>query len=203
MNLKDWAKKEVELAKLAEYVDPADGKDENEKAIFEIENAYADLVYDMALEAFNVLIDQNHSGMSIGLTVNVLNRLVRGQALTPLQGTEDEWSSENNFIDQDPAKHQQNIRNSKVFREMNEDGTWSYTYNDIFVIDNADEVWIKYPPYDDPSSLDDEFPSTKKYVEARQNIRKELNSKITFPYAPTTTHFVWNFEEEVLKEVKK
>lgn len=203
MDLKDWAKKEVELAKLAEYVNPADGKNENEKAIFEIENAYAESVYDMALEAFNVLADQNHSGMSIGLTLSVLNRLVKGQALTPLQGTDDEWSQEFSYKDEDGNEVQQNIRNTSVFRTKMKDGSYTYSYNNIFEVINSDLIWELYPPYDDPASLDDEFPSTKKYIEAKQNLRKELNSKIAFPYTPTTTYFVWDFTEETLKEVIK
>ena len=196
MSLKDWAKKEVELAKLAEYINPADGKNENEKEVFAIENAYAESVYDMALEAFNVLADQNHSGMSIQLTLGVLNRLVKGHALTPLQGADDEW---NEFQDwNDGYLIAQNNRNTKVFKRVYPDGHIIHSYNDIMIILNSDEVWQKYPPVNEPGILDDNDPLVKRYFEEAKRVRTELESKIAFPYTPVSNYFMWDFENETL-----
>ena len=69
MNQKEWAKKEIELAKLIEYEDPKSVVRDTEAATFkaraliEIENAYTESVYDAALEVFDKLCDQNHSLM--------------------------------------------------------------------------------------------------------------------------------------------
>ena len=52
MEIKEWAKKEVERAKLAEYIDLAGAANDQEIEVFRIENAYVDSIYDMALDRF-------------------------------------------------------------------------------------------------------------------------------------------------------
>ena len=61
----DWAKNEVELACRREQ-DAASGN----------EWAYGVACYENALKAFEVLMNVQHSGMSIQITKNILNRLI-------------------------------------------------------------------------------------------------------------------------------
>lgn len=205
MNLKEWAKREVELAKLAEYENPNTiikaTTDETEKAraIAEIENSYSESVYDAALEVFDKLCEQNHSGLSINLTMTVLTKLVKGHALTPLQGTYDEWSEYEDWGGEDLMA--QNQRNSAVFKCINKTtGTARITYTDILNVVNESEVWHTYPPYDEPGTLDDNFLATKKYFDQLHQLKLELEAKIVFPYSPITYHYKWNFRTLVLEE---
>lgn len=38
-------------------------------------------------------MEDGHSGMSIGITKNILNRLIAGKPLTPIVDTEDIWDA--------------------------------------------------------------------------------------------------------------
>lgn len=44
------------------------------------------------MRAFESLLGDGHSGMSIGITKNILNRLIDGKPLTPIEDTEDVWN---------------------------------------------------------------------------------------------------------------
>ena len=74
MSMYEWAKKEVELAC------------ERERANEEGSDAeYGVRCYKNALEAYKVLCDQGHSGTSISLTRQTLNRLISNKPLTPIE----------------------------------------------------------------------------------------------------------------------
>lgn len=204
MDMKKWAEKEIERAKLAEFLDSSQAKTENEKAVFAIENAYADSIYDSALEIFNKIVDQDHSGNSIGFMMQILNRLIRLEALTPLTGEESEWTTDNNFVDENNELTQQNNRNTKVFRvRSSENEPWKYTYNDVFFVINSDEVWRTYPPVNDPGTLDDFHPLVIKYTLGLRRLRMLLNEEIKFPYTPSTRYYKWDFLDEAFVEIKK
>lgn len=57
----------------------------------ETECDYGVFCYESALRAFRSLTKDGHNGFSIGITLNILNRLVKGQALTPIADTDDVW----------------------------------------------------------------------------------------------------------------
>lgn len=75
-----WAENEIRIACEAERGDAA-----------ETEWDYGVFCYESALRAFRSLVKDGHSGFSIGITLNILNRLVKGQALTPIADTDDVW----------------------------------------------------------------------------------------------------------------
>jgi hypothetical protein len=84
MDLIKWAEKEIELAcekerRVAEQHGDPDGA------------GYGIGCYESALKAFKSLCGDGHSGFSIGLTMNILNRLVDTKPLTPIFDTEDVW----------------------------------------------------------------------------------------------------------------
>lgn len=119
MSLLEWAKNEVEIASKRERGDnPEDEFD------------YGCACYAGALEAFEVLCKQGHSGMSIGFTRNILNRLISVKPLTPIEDTEDVW----NVVDRRDGKVMyQCKRMSSLFKTVYEDGKVTYSDNDSCV----------------------------------------------------------------------
>lgn len=76
-----------------------------------------DAIRRCVLDIVGVFSDQGHSGTSAPYTVEVLGKLLRFQALTPLQGTDDEWTQ----LDYNDDMAFQNKRCSRVFKRA--DGT--------------------------------------------------------------------------------
>lgn len=77
-NMLDWAKREVEIA--------CNKENPNRK---EVEFDYGCACYESALKAFESLCDDGHSGFSIKMTQAILNRLLDGKPLTPIEDTDD------------------------------------------------------------------------------------------------------------------
>ena len=71
MSMIEWAKREIEIAQKRERGNASDG-----------EWDYGGTCYDSAFKAFQSLCEDGHSGMSIGFTKNILNRLIDGKPLT-------------------------------------------------------------------------------------------------------------------------
>ena len=116
MSMLEWAKREVEIASKRERGDKP-----------ESERDYGCACYSSALEAFEVLCKQGHSGFSIGITKQILNRLIEGKPLTPIEDTEDVWNS---VIDRrENFKEYQCNRMSALFKRVYDDGR--VTYSDI------------------------------------------------------------------------
>ena len=89
---------------------------------------YADACYDSALKAYRSLMEDGHSGMSIGMTKHVLMTLIDRRPLTPI--TEEEGDDIWNLTDEnDKYKHYQCKRMSSLFKEVYPDGR--VTYNDV------------------------------------------------------------------------
>ena len=118
-NILDWAKKEVEIACNKENPD----RKENE---FD----YGCACYASALKAFESLCNDNHSGYSIRITQMILNRLIDGYPLTPIEDTNDIW---NLCCEYDiNTKMYQCTRMSSLFKYVYTDGTILYSSNDLF-----------------------------------------------------------------------
>lgn len=118
MSMLDWAKKEVELACKRENPDRKDG-----------EFDYGCACYESALKAYKSLCNDNHSGMSWGLTRNILIRLMDGNPLTPIEDTEDVWN-ECFCLHDEKCKTYQCKRKSSLFKDVYDDGTVKYHDND-------------------------------------------------------------------------
>ena len=141
MSMVDWAKREIELAK----------KRERETSGVEDGWDYGCACYDSALKAYESLCEDGHSGMSIGFTKQILNRLIDGKALTPIEDTPDMW----NHV----GTHEyQCKRMSSLFKEVDENGNVSYSDNNYAIgvdVGNdalayhskliSDYVYSKYP----------------------------------------------------------
>lgn len=115
MSMLEWAKREVEIACKRENPDKKEG-----------EFDYGCACYESALKAFESLCEDGHSGMSIGFTKNILNRLIDRKPLTPIEDTDDIWS--NRHISKDlPYVTFQCKRMSSLFKKVYNDGRVKYT----------------------------------------------------------------------------
>lgn len=159
MSMSDWAKKEVELAKIIEAKDLKEG-----------EFDYGGACYDSALKAFKSLTEDGHSGFSIGLTQNILNRLIEGKPLTPIYDTDDIWD-EVSYDKQNQYTMYQCSRMSSLFRYIYENG--KVTYNDIdrCYCFNINEPDIRYIFGLVTNIIDEMFPITMPYSPANERIK--------------------------------
>lgn len=113
----DWAKREVAIASKRERGDkPEDEWD------------YGVACYDSALKAFESLLGDNHSGFSIHVTKGILNRLIDGKLLTPIEDTEDVWNKCYRGNGDDKTTYQCK-RMSSLFKDVYDDG--KVVYKDI------------------------------------------------------------------------
>ena len=123
MGMKEWAEREVQIACKRENPDRK-----------ECEWDYGCACYESALKAFNSLMEDGHSGMSIGFTKQILNRLIDGNPLTPIEDTEDVW---NDITDRhEDYETYQCKRMSSLFKDIYSDG--SVKYSDIDRIECVD-----------------------------------------------------------------
>lgn len=145
MSMKEWAKREVELACKKERGDkPEDEWD------------YGCACYESALKAYESLLDDGHSGMSWGFTKNILIRLMNSLPLTPITGDDDEWEKSR-------EGHYQNKRMSSLFKDVDEDG--NITYSDInrgYCIDEFTGCTFTSKILDD--ILNEKYPITMPYM---------------------------------------
>ena len=109
MSMKEWAKKEVEIACKKENPDRKEG-----------EFDYGCSCYESALKAYNSLLEDGHSGTSMSLTKNILVRLIEGKPLTPIEDTDDVWNEVGD-------NYYQCKRMSSLFKTIKSDGTVEYS----------------------------------------------------------------------------
>lgn len=106
MSKSEWAAKEVEL--LCKRVG----------------DSYTTKCAKAALEAFNFIANQGHSGCSIEVTKSVLFDLLDGRPLIFIQGLDNEWEFAFNKKD---SKVYRNLRRSRLFKTVHSDGTVEYS----------------------------------------------------------------------------
>lgn len=114
MGMLEWAKNEVEIASKRERGDKP-----------ESEWDYGAACYDSAMKAFESLLEDGHSGMSIGFTKAILNRLIDGNQLTAIEDTPDAWYHRRK--NRDGSSSFQCKRMSSLFKKVAADGTVSYS----------------------------------------------------------------------------
>lgn len=132
--MKTWAEREVEIA--CEYENP------NRKPG---EWDYGCACYESALKAYNSLLEDGHSGFSIGTTKHILNRLIEGKPLTPIEDTDDVWNDISRFCGgNDPYKSYQCKRMSSLFKYVYDDGRVEYKDVDRFCCYNKSEDGASY-----------------------------------------------------------
>lgn len=152
-SMSDWAEREVELA-------------------CKKEDGYGAGCYRSALKAFRSLCADGHSGCSIGITKSILNRMIDGKPLTPIEDTPDVWI-ECCWGDDVGKAVYQNSRMPGLFKDVYPDGTISYHDNDRAVLieikdDGSESSWCGKLAHD---------------------VVDEIAGSITLPYFPENTPY--------------
>lgn len=127
MSMTSWAEKEVEIA----------CKREREASGNKEEWDYGCACYESALKALKSLAEDGHSGYSMSITKHILNRLIDGKPLTPIEDTDDVWN-ECSRTGRDYRTFQCS-RMSSLFKDVYKDGTVKYSdVNRVLCVDFDD-----------------------------------------------------------------
>lgn len=151
MSMKEWAKKEVELACKHENPDRKEG-----------EFDYGCACYESALKAFNSLCDDGHSGFSIKMTQAILNRLIDGQPLTPIEDTDNAWNKCPRI--EDGPEIYQCKRMSSLFKLVYTDGTVEYRDNDLSYCVDINSPDVTYSARLVGDIIEEMYPITMPYM---------------------------------------
>lgn len=166
MNMLEYARREVELAKEIEKQDLEEG-----------EFDYGGACYDSALKAFESLTQDGHSGFSIGLTKNILNRLIDGKPLIPIEDTDDVW---NLITDNEGQTQYQCSRMSSLFKYVEADGTIKYRdINISYCIDIHTRLTYNLSLVQ--NTIDDMYPITMPYMPSDKPIQVYCEDLLTDP----------------------
>lgn len=159
MSMLEWAKKEVELAKIIEAKDLKEGE-------FDYDGA----CYDSALKAFRSLIEDGHSGMSIKITKRILNRLIDGSPLTPIEDREDIWNEITRNIENKRIVYQCS-RMSSLFKYVYENGEVTYSDIDRFYCFDIIKPDMRYSSGLVKNIINEMFPIIMPYSPANERIK--------------------------------
>lgn len=163
MSMTDWAREEVRLACKRENPE-WDGESFD----------YGCCCYKNALEAFEVITKEGHSGMSYGITVGILKRLLERKPLTPIEDTPDVWSEVR--IKEGGTKTFQCRRMSSLFKTIDENGKVSYDDIDRAVgIDDEGMSWRIGKVSD---IVDELFPITMPYAPPLGTYKMKVSEKM-------------------------
>ena len=151
--MKDWALREIKLACKRENP-KIEINDDGVASEFD----YGCACYVSAYKAFKSLLEDNHSGMSIGFTKNILNRLIDGKCLTPIEDTEDIW---NDISKESGETTYQCKRMSSLFKDVLDDGTVKYHDTNRTILE--DQNGMTWSNGDASRLIDKMFPITRPY----------------------------------------
>lgn len=150
-NYDEWIKKEIELA-----CKDSDG--------------YIKAIYNSAAKSYMSLKEDGHTGMSIGLTKGILNRMIDRKPLTPISGTDDEWSDCVDRDDDQGYTCYQNKRYSALFKYVYDNGEIRYSDVNQFVCEDVNNPNIRYTSGYIKNKVQHLFPITMPYTPSDQPI---------------------------------
>lgn len=151
MTMTEWARREVEIACKRENPDRKEG-----------EWDYGCACYESALKAYECLSEHGHSGMSWGLTRNILIRLMDGKPLTSIEDNEEDWDECRGY--NDGGKHYHCKRMSSLFKDVYPDGTVKYTDVDRVRMYNVDSPDVAWHSGMISNMINEMFPITMPYI---------------------------------------
>lgn len=152
--MQTWAEKEIEIAC------------KRERADSKVEDGnwdYGCACYESALKAYKSLMGDGYSGFSIGMTKHILNRLIDGKPLTPIEDTDDVW---NDIIDRNDEEGYicfQCMRMSSLFKYVYTDGTVTYTDVDRCYGIDSNNPYYTFSTGLVTKIIDEMFPITMPY----------------------------------------
>lgn len=150
MNMLDWARQEVGIACRKENPDKKRGEFD----------------YGSALKAFESLCGDGHSRFSIKMTQSILNRLIDGKPLTPIEDTDDIWDT-CTWHDSDGFKWYQCKRMPSLFKKVYPDGAIKYRDNDRSYCVDINDPRIIYTSGLGSCVVDAMFPITMPYMPSK------------------------------------
>ena len=153
-NMLDWAEREVAIACKKE-------NSINKDREFDYDCA----CYKSALKAFKTLCDDGHSGLSIKMTQVILNCLIDGKPLTPIEDMDDVWNLIGNH--DDGYRSYQCKRMSSLFKDVYADGTVEYSDIDRLYCVNIHNPNGTYSSGLVRRIIDKMFPITMPYMPGR------------------------------------
>lgn len=158
----DWAGREVTLACVKER-EMSDKKGEESDGI---------ACYESALRAYRSLMRDSKDQFYITVAKGILNRLLDGKCLSPIEDTPDVWSDitgECNW--KDGYEKYQCIRMSSLFKEKSPDGTVAYSdINRVQVVD-IDKPETPHTNGFTTRLIDKIFPITMPYFPANKRFK--------------------------------
>ena len=128
-NMESWAEREIAIAQKRERGDSG-SKDGDWD--------YGCACYDSAMKAYKSLMNNGHSGFSIMLTKQILNRLIDGLPLTPIKDIPEVWAEPRDFLENRGYVNYQCLRMSSLFKKVYPDGTVKYVDIDSVQCVDAD-----------------------------------------------------------------
>lgn len=157
-NMLDWAKREVEIACNKENPNRKEG-----------EFDYGCACYESALKAFESLCNDGHSGFSIKMTQAILNRLLDGKPLTPIEDTDDVWNK--CACGKGYPETYQCKRMSSLFKYVYADGTVKYDDIDRSYCIDINNRNCTYSSGLVGRIIDEMFPITMPYMPCEESIK--------------------------------
>lgn len=151
MDMLEWAKNEVAIASKRERGDKP-----------ECEWDYGCACYGSAMRAFESLLGDGHSGMSIVFTKNILDRLIDKKPLTPIEDTEDVWDYV--YRNEDGSKIYQCKRMYSLFKYVAQDGSVTYSDIDRYYCTNEENPHLSWRNNFVAKIYDEMYPLTLPYM---------------------------------------
>ena len=143
--LDDWVKTEIELA-------------------CENEGCYGKAIYNSAAKAYMSLRGDGHSGFSIGITKQILNRMIDHKPLTPLTGSDDEWYDRVERNDKKGYSCYQNKRYPSLFKYVYDNGEIRYSDLDQFVCEDVNSPDMRFRAAYIKDRVSHMYPITMPYI---------------------------------------
>lgn len=153
MTISEWAENEVNIVKQEAMKD-------NE------ESSYYIACVESALKTFKFMCEEGHSGMSIKVTQDILNDLIDGIPLTPIEDTPDIWQLTPKLADSD-VKVYQCKRKFSLFKYVYSDGSISYSDVDRVILKDIDHDTTFYNG-SVTRLIDSMYPITMPYIPTRK-----------------------------------
>lgn len=168
----NWAAKEVELAIQSEK-EATKGTDDWR---------YGAGCYESALRAFQYLARDNDDDISIQMTKSILNRLVDGRTLTPIEDTPDIWSDISEvFSKGEKSKQYQCKRMSSLFKKITEDGTVSFSDTNRVSCVNIENPDVSFINGFATRLIDSIFPIKMPYLPSRKKFKVVVDDFLVDP----------------------
>lgn len=167
-----WAAKEVELAIQTEK-ESSEGTDEWEMGV---------KCYESALRVIRCLSYDDHDERSIQMTKSILNRLIDGRVLTPIEDKPDIWTDiSEDFSKDNKHKYYQCNRMSSLFKDVAPDGTVTFSDSNRVQGVNVNNPYIPFTSVFLTQLIDAVVPITFPYLPSSKKFRVAVDEFRTNP----------------------